>query len=201
MKPALRQRPGPLGIIALAWRSFVTPLIRELFGEHVSRAHDDAGTPTLIRLASSSGEFGSAERRAMLQMTDRVRVRLGNKSVRRSLWQVTVVTAGMLVFVGWILVSRGPVLHSLVITSSIATMYTGVWVSLLLPRWFITAGPSLVANDDAIIRAWLAERHCPSCLYDLTQTDPADDGLARCPECAHRWRIGGPTTIPRDGST
>jgi hypothetical protein len=41
-----------------------------------------------------------------------------------------------------------------------------------------------------IVLAFLDERRCPSCGYDLTGCDTAEDGCTVCPECGAAWRIG-----------
>ncbi len=40
-----------------------------------------------------------------------------------------------------------------------------------------------------IISAMLAERRCPSCAYDLTNSEADERGLTTCPECGAAWIV------------
>jgi len=40
-----------------------------------------------------------------------------------------------------------------------------------------------------IVGAFLAERRCPACGYDLAGAAPADDGCTVCPECGAAWKL------------
>ncbi len=40
-----------------------------------------------------------------------------------------------------------------------------------------------------VIDAFLRERLCPSCGYDLSGATPGASGLSTCPECSAAWRL------------
>jgi hypothetical protein len=86
-------------------------------------------------------------------------------------------------------------------------------IALILHRWFGlaigwviggSAAASLVSSivaaaamrrrhhhvrAAAVIAAFLAERRCPGCGYDLTGCHPEADARTVCPECAAAWRL------------
>ncbi|HMN40529.1 MAG TPA: hypothetical protein PKE29_06750 [Phycisphaerales bacterium] len=38
-----------------------------------------------------------------------------------------------------------------------------------------------------VVAEMLAQRHCPSCAYNLAGLDSSSDGLITCPECGSAW--------------
>jgi len=196
------RRSGPIAVLASASESFITPIIRPFLGEFVSHAHDDAGSPTLIRRAPPRIPFGTPERRDMLQLTDRARVRVGNKSVRRIPKLLIGLTIGVsaLLVLRWSLASGPSVMRFWWSAALTGVAYSFIWATVLGARTFRIPGSPLHGDDDAIIRAWLAEGRCPACLYDLKSLTPEPPepndphehsrvALTRCPECSHAWRV------------
>ncbi|MBX9736914.1 MAG: hypothetical protein K2X32_08305 [Phycisphaerales bacterium] len=187
--------------------SFWTPLFHALVNDDVSRGEDDAGTPALIRLVPGSLPFGSDERRDAFKSLDRVRVRLGNTSVRRvhiavisvQVFCMAMILIGLSLAVG----GTGFTKASALSVFPLALMIFNGWY-LFAKRSYAVAGPPLRGDPDTIIRAWLAEGRCPACLYDLANlapepADPKDPrdpkahvALTRCPECSHQWHLPTP---------
>ncbi len=154
-----------------------------------------------MRARIKPGEIAPHDRKRLHEVYERVRLRMGGPSVHSVPYGLAIVS----LFVGFNMLIR-PLSRGFSVVDSIfavvfAALIIWIWTANILRRRYILPGPTIPGDIDEVAKCWLAERHCPSCLYDLTQTDPADDGLTRCPECAHQWRIGGATTIPRGGST
>lgn len=62
-----------------------------------------------------------------------------------------------------------------------AFLLLGVIFALIATRRF--------ALRKEIARAYLQERRCASCAYDLSGAEPAADGCSVCPECGAAWGL------------
>lgn len=71
-----------------------------------------------------------------------------------------------------------------------------VWMLIKLALYgILKARMRAGGSENALVRAMLKERHCPSCAYLLKglPADPAD-GCTVCPECGGAWRLPGRET-------
>jgi hypothetical protein len=185
---------------SLAWIWLIEAPLRILFSASKLNARDHAGTQVLVRARIKAGEIPPHDRKRVHEVYERVRLRMGGQSVLAFPLLPVILSIVVISNVARRSLSQSSTFDVVFAGFLVAWMVWG-WAAHVLARKFILPGPTIPGDVDEVAKCWLAERHCPSCLYDLTQTDPAEDGLTRCPECAHRWRIGGATTIPRDGST
>ncbi len=192
---SLRQR----GV--LAWKWLVASPLSVLFGASMLLTRDHAGDEVLVRARIRMSEFSELDRKRVYMLYERVRVRLGGRSVHSLPLGIAAASLVVVVMFGRSVIVPGSLLKSLTVVGIWIALLGWWWARYFLRRSYLIPGDIIPGNVDEIAIAWLAERHCPSCLYDLAQTDPGDSGLTRCPECAHQWRVGGATTIPRERST
>src|SRR5258705_143620 len=61
-----------------------------------------------------------------------------------------------------------------------------------IAAWVLIARSKQRRHAAVVIRAFLRQRLCPCCTYDLSGLEPGADAYIACPECGAAWRVRSP---------
>lgn len=182
---------GHMGrIVGLFVREVIaTPLLTAV-GVPDSRTRDHRGRRISVRRRLSQDAQGRPIDPESRGSTQAVARRLRAQGVRMRAKVSDSVFVGVLACGGMLAVgaiSNVPIGWKQAVAGGALAGATILLVDLL--RWRV--GIVLPGPAKEVRSAWLAERMCPACGYDLARLDmpPEPDGCTICPECASAWDL------------
>ncbi len=133
----------------------------------------------LPRTASFEGVPADVRRR----IEDRLRTPL-TKASNRYAWAVSVACIMLSLWLVPVLMKSG--LSAYAWAPLLVVANVGAWMACaFVYRWLVHRG-----FTSEFVAAFLADKRCPACTYDLDGAAAGADGCTVCPECGAAWRVG-----------